>query len=235
MSNLSFQNPNNKLQGQELKDAFVKIIKEDKINGKFTKGSYWSPEKQKGCAIGCSERALCTILGDKYENRRHYYLSKTLNIPESIFHLQDEIFESLPKTESDQFVVDFVEALPVGKDLTNVEYKVKIWILKKGKKYINKEIEVIIDKIIKLNKKTIAGKNVNYSEVKEEVRLAEVERLARSVSGLVAELEKSTWLAPWLAARSVSKSTWLVERSAESVFWQDLSKFLIKTLKESKF
>lgn len=111
---LSFMNEAKKIKGQELKAALVEIIIRDKEKEKLQKGSYWNTDDQKGCAVGCCEAAICQILGDQFKDKRHEYLADTLYIPVELFFIQDKIFESLDKTKADQFVVDFVSALPIN-------------------------------------------------------------------------------------------------------------------------
>ena len=160
---LSFMNKANKVQGQQLKDALVAIIVEYKESEKLAKKSYWDQETQRGCAIGCCEAALCHILGDTFKNKKHKYLANTLNISEELFYIQDTLYECLTKEKADQFVVDFVVALPVNVDLTAIAFKFKIIVLEFVKKYANQETLIIINNIINLHKDTINGENVDYS------------------------------------------------------------------------
>lgn len=191
----------------KLKDKLLQAIKLDKQNERIIKGKYW--EDDKGCCIGCGEHALCTILNDKFTDRKHKYLADKLDIPESIFHLGDGIFEGLSNEESQQFVVDFYEALLVGHDYSLFEYKIKIEILINEdfgvRKYGNNQIKKIIDNVVKLHNEKLAGDEVDYSIV----LLA-----AESVAESVAESARSVAYSTRSAADSVALSAVLSADSA---------------------
>ena len=109
------------------KQQMVTAIIAYKENDRIVKGHYW--EDGRGCNIGCGEYAVCQILGHEFEDRRHKKLAEELEVPEAIFHLGDTIFEKLPEDAANQFVVDFYQAIPVGKDLKNVVIDMKIALL----------------------------------------------------------------------------------------------------------
>jgi hypothetical protein len=63
----------------------------------------------KGCAVGCTL--------EKYD---HDLYPIELGLPAWLAYLEDRIFEGLPKGEAEQFAEDFLSAIPVGADVSNV-------------------------------------------------------------------------------------------------------------------
>ena len=101
---------------QEIKDAYLAKVKAHELDDEITKGRYW--EKGKGCAVGC------TIHGNN-----HYSYELELGIPAAIARLKDSIFEELPNNIAKGFPLRFLEAIPVGADLSMVVPKMMLWLL----------------------------------------------------------------------------------------------------------
>ena len=101
---------------QEVKDFYLARVATHHAADQIIQGKYW--EHGKGCAVGC------TIHGhdhSKYENE--------LGIPRIIARLEDRIFEGIPNEEAKEFPLQFLQAIPVGKDLTPVWKKFLVWLL----------------------------------------------------------------------------------------------------------
>ena len=99
---------------QSVKDKYIERVKAHAKADEIVQGSYW--ENGKGCAVGC------TIHGSdhkKYETE--------LGIPEEIAYLEDTIFENLSNEEAKDFPLRFLEAIPVGVDLSHVIPELVIW------------------------------------------------------------------------------------------------------------
>jgi len=79
-------------------------------------GVYWV--RGKGCAVGC------TIHGSD-----HYAYERELGVPTILAHLEDRLFESLPTEAAQQWPEVFLEAIPVGADLSLVWPKFAVWLL----------------------------------------------------------------------------------------------------------
>ena len=69
----------------------------------------------KGCAVGCT-----------LQNYDHTLYPAELGLPEWLARLEDRIFEGLPKGEAEQFAEDFLTAIPVGADVSDVRRKMAI-------------------------------------------------------------------------------------------------------------
>jgi hypothetical protein len=66
----------------------------------------------------------CTIHATDYSR-----YEVDLGIPEVLAHLEEIIFERLPDDEAKRFAVEFLEAIPVGADLSLVWPAVAHWLL----------------------------------------------------------------------------------------------------------
>ncbi len=77
---------------------------------------YW--QDGKGCAVGC------TLHSDD-----HSAYERELGIPQSLAHLEDRIFEGLPKAEARLWPEKFLAAIPVGADLSGVVTEFMLWLL----------------------------------------------------------------------------------------------------------
>lgn len=99
-----------------VKEEFLDRVKAHRKADEIVQRSYW--ENGKGCAVGC------TIHGNS-----HKAYEVELGIPEEIAYLEDALFEGMSITEAKKFPAKFLEAIPVGADLSNVVPKFLIWIL----------------------------------------------------------------------------------------------------------
>jgi hypothetical protein len=158
MSKTKLQSYNN---DPKLKEQLVSAMIADKKAEKLVQGQFY--ENNKGCNIGCAEFELSQIIGEEFTNTRHQYLSENLQIPEFLLYLADTIFENLPHEESQKWAgADFWQAIPVGKDLTLLENKIKIEILINPDfgcyPYANDKTKAIIDRLVALHQQKIDGK-----------------------------------------------------------------------------
>jgi len=79
-------------------------------------GTYW--ENGKGCAVGC------TIHGNE-----HARYETELGIPQTLARLEDRIFEGLANKDSKEWPIEFLAAIKVGADLSDVWNQFAIWLL----------------------------------------------------------------------------------------------------------
>ncbi|MDQ2713886.1 MAG: hypothetical protein M3Z08_03160 [Chloroflexota bacterium] len=99
-----------------IKDRYVARVKAHAAADEITQGTYW--ERGHGCAIGC------VIHGAE-----HIRYETELGIPRQIAYLQDRIFENLPLVEAKEFALAFLQAIPVGTDLSMVIPRFIVWLL----------------------------------------------------------------------------------------------------------
>jgi len=91
--------------------------------GRYTQGSGRS---FRGCAVGCSLEAAGV---EKSMRGDHKLYEIKLGIPRIIALLEDKLFESLPFGEHVEFPLKFIDAIPVGADLSNVWPQFAAWLM----------------------------------------------------------------------------------------------------------
>ena len=101
---------------QEIKDFYLARIKAHALADEIVKGQYW--ENGKGCAVGC------TIHSNEHAN-----YEKEIGILRILARLEDKIFENLPNDLARTWPEKFIDAIPVGKDLSNIWPRFAIFIL----------------------------------------------------------------------------------------------------------
>src|ERR1700730_14931270 len=99
-----------------IKETYLARVRAHAAADELVKGRYWGDGK--GCAIGC------TIHGDD-----HTEYEIELGIPVQIAHLEDCIFEALPNGEAKAWPARFLEAIPVGADLSGVWPEFAAWMM----------------------------------------------------------------------------------------------------------
>lgn len=110
---LAFHNKN------RIKESYLTRVRAHESADEIIKGTYW--EHGKGCAVGCT-----------IEGNDHSRYEKELGLPEWLAHLEDVIFEGLTNGEAKTFPARFLEAIPVGADLSLVKPKFLYWLLEPG-------------------------------------------------------------------------------------------------------
>lgn len=147
---------------QKIKDKYLDRVKAHQKADRIQKGIYW--QNGKGCAVGC------TIEGndhDRYETE--------LGIPKEVAYLEDVIFEELPNKEAMKFPLRFLQAVPVGADLSLVTAQFVVWQFedkKYGLKNIkevkdDKEVYGFCEEVVALYKRVIAGDKPTEKEFEE--------------------------------------------------------------------
>jgi hypothetical protein len=95
---------------QVVKDFYVNRVNEHAKADEIVKGYYWKGGK--GCAVGC------VIYSSRYED-----YETELGLPAWLAALQDTLFENLPNGYAKKFAVDFLVAIPVGKNLNKAKWR----------------------------------------------------------------------------------------------------------------
>ena len=100
----------------KVKEKYLDRVRAHRAADEIIKGKYW--KNGKGCAIGC------TIHSDS-----HAAYEKELGIPRILARLEDGIFENLPNGKAMVWPEAFLEATPVGVNLSLVWPKFAVWLL----------------------------------------------------------------------------------------------------------
>jgi hypothetical protein len=188
----------------KIKAKYLKRVKAHAKADEIIRGRYW--ENGKGCAVGCT-----------IEGNQHNRYETELGIPEAIARLEDTLFEIMPAEDAMKFPVRFLEAVPVGADLSLVPAKLIVFILDDALRVKEVKEDKVVTTAVKdvrdLWQKTVEGKEV------ESAAWSAAESVAESVVWSVAE--SVAWSAAesvvWSAARSAARSVaWSVAWSAAS-------------------
>jgi hypothetical protein len=157
----------------ELKEMMLEEVLKHQKADEIIQGSYES--RGKYCAVGCSIESLNMRLGKHYSHGDHSVYETELGIPKIIARLEDRIFEGLEREKAKMFPLRFIQAVPVGVDLSLVWPKFAIWLLGDEKDGVIKYVEtdeqkkIIID-IVELYKRVIAGESIE--SLKKEFAIA---------------------------------------------------------------
>jgi hypothetical protein len=186
----------------KIKQKYIHRLSEHRRLEHLTQGVGWETENgtTKGCAVGC-------VL----ENYDHSLYPIELGLPEWLARLEDHLFEKLPKGEAEQFAVDFLAAIPVGKDIEPVRHRLAI---------IRQEAALVR---LKDNTEPYAAEcrnaiNLVISYHNGCLQGASSEWAARSAAWAAESAEWAAWsAAEWAtwAARSAEWATWSAAESAE--------------------
>jgi hypothetical protein len=163
----------------ELKEMMLEEVLKHQKADEIIQGTYES--KGKYCAVGCSIESLNMRLGKHYSHGDHSVYETELGIPKIIARLEDGIFEGLEREKAKMFPLRFIQAVPVGVDLSLVWPKFAIWLLGDEKDGVIKYVEtdeqkkIIID-IVELYKRVIAGESIE--SLKKEFAIAATDAAA---------------------------------------------------------
>jgi hypothetical protein len=167
----------------ELKEMMLEEVLKHQKADEIIQGSYES--RGKYCAVGCSIESLNTRLGKHYSHGDHSVYETELGIPKIIARLEDRIFEGLEREKAKMFPLRFIQAVPVGVDLSLVWPKFAIWLLGDEKDGVIKYVEtdeqkkIIID-IVELYKRVIAGESIE--SLKKEFAIAATDAAAANAA-----------------------------------------------------
>ena len=102
-----------------VKEKYLKRVRIHRKLDHLVQGVGWkSNGVTKGCAVGCTLEA--------YDHSRY---PAELGVPVEIAHLEDSIFEGLPQAAAMKWPTQFLQAIPVGADLSLVFPRFILWLL----------------------------------------------------------------------------------------------------------
>ena len=118
----------------ELKTQMVALAHEHQRLDRVVRGAYGRLGKQGewtgGCAVGCTLESARQLTGDAaVDHSDHAAYERYLGIPTVLARLEDGIFEGLPLDEALTWPVRFLEAVPVGADLSMVWPRFAVWLM----------------------------------------------------------------------------------------------------------
>jgi len=126
---LSFHND------KAVKAKYLNRVRRHAKADRLVQGETWI--NGKGCAIGCTLEA--------YD---HALYPIELGIPPILARLEDRIFEGLAPAEAQKWPAQFLSAIRVGRDLSEVWPKFAIWLLRDVRKYAKPDGKKAIDGVV---------------------------------------------------------------------------------------
>jgi len=154
---------------ESVKAEYLARVRAHAAADEIIHGKYW--QEGKGCAVGC------TIHGSD-----HFNYETELGIPAAIAFLEDSVFESLPNGDAKNFPARFLEAIPVGADLSMVVPQFLYWMLSDeawGLKPESPDVKAAVDAVAECFKRRIAGDEPSEEDWESSVKLARAAWAAR--------------------------------------------------------
>ena len=215
---------------QSVKDKYISRVKAHAKADRIIQGKGW--ENGKGCAVGCT-----------LEDYKHSQYPIELGVPEWLAHLEDVIFEGLDKKEALYFPLEFLEAIPVGVNETEL-YKLRcdldyqrLSILLENLQEENDEwgVESAIRDVMALKLEYVPFEDIRYSAAKSAANSAYSAYSAYSAAESAAYSAKSAAnSAAESTAYSAESAAYSAESAANSAAWQGEKERLIAGLKKLK-
>jgi hypothetical protein len=142
-----------------VKGLYIQRVKAHALADEIVQGQYW--REGKGCAVGC------TVHGNE-----HSRYETELGIPRQLAYLQDRIFEGLSHVEAKGFPLAFLEAIPVGADLSLVISHFLVWLLIDEQQGVIRfakrdDTKVAIQQVASLYQRQLAGETISSKEWKK--------------------------------------------------------------------
>jgi hypothetical protein len=194
----------------EKADAIVQGTYGRKANGHYER-----------CAVGCSVHSAATV-EQRTTDDLHALYPELFGLPTWLAHLEDKIFEGLPKEKAAEWPRRFAEAIPVGADFDGLADRLAICRLKEEclplsgqwPESIRGEVVAAIEKVIA----ALEGKqNVSAARSAAESAAESAARSAWSAARSAAEsAAESAARSAARSARSAAESARSAARSARS-------------------
>jgi hypothetical protein len=103
-----------------IKATYLARVRAHRAADDIIQKQYGSPKGAKsgwrGCAVGCT-----------LHDTDHGRYESDLGIPVALAHLQDRLFELMPLADAKDFPREFLEAIPIGADLSLVPWQILAW------------------------------------------------------------------------------------------------------------
>ena len=116
---------------QKLKEGLVREVNAHRLADRLIHGTYGAdktPDKFKGCAVGCSIHSYNKLANKNLRTNNHGAYEE-FGIPRILAKIEDGIFEGLSRKDAQEWPVLFMNAVPVGADLSGVWAKFAQWLL----------------------------------------------------------------------------------------------------------
>ena len=147
------------------KEALLIQLRAHYAADEIVKGHYW--EDGTGCAVGCAVHT---------DADPHAEYERLFGIPQMLARLEDGIFENLPNGRAKEWPIQFIEAIPVGADLSQVGAQFLHWLLVDPEdgviKFVDEQGKVAIQAVADLYVRQIAGETISSEDWDAAARAA---------------------------------------------------------------
>src|ERR1700748_647433 len=92
---------------EKVKNIYLNRVRAHEAADEIIHGKYW--ERGKGCAVGCTVHSW-----------EHQAFEREIGVPIMLARLEDRLFEGMVNGSAKTFPARFLEAIPVGADLSRV-------------------------------------------------------------------------------------------------------------------
>jgi hypothetical protein len=192
----------------KIKEVYVDRIKAHHAADTLVQGSYWDPATRRGCGVGCT-----------IEGSDHSRYETILGLPEWLARIEDLIFEGLPVAEAKDFARDFLDAIPVGSDLTRVRWRFQAALMEENLATVaglamddeirNRVVGAILA-VLELNKRAVEIGSIDESAA-----------AAAAESAAAAAAVSASWSASWSSAAASASWSASWSAAAESAAWSE--------------
>lgn len=222
----------------KLRDDLIAEIKWHYDQDKIIQRTYGKDGKY--CAVGCAIQSLNNKCGLDLPNNDHEALAERLNIPATIPHLIDRIFEGQQQEEAPKFALAAFSAIKPGADLSLVTPKFMVWLLTDRThgviQYATEDGKKAIRQVANLYKRVIAGETVTDDEWDRAAEAAEAAAWAADARLAASWAARAAAWASW-AARAAGDAARAAARAASAAAWaasyKRMAKKLVKLLGEA--
>ncbi len=153
---------------EKLKALLLEEIVKHRAADEIVQGSYGG-KSGPWCAVGCAVHSLNVRLDKDYNTGDHSVYETELGIPRVLAKLEDRIFEGLKPELAKDFPQRFIEAVPVGVDLSVVWPQFALWLLSDETNGVIRFAKTdrtkdAINGVAALYKRVVAGEVVGIAE-----------------------------------------------------------------------
>src|SRR5690606_33634458 len=204
------------------KDQYIARMRCHMEADALIQGTGW--DGHKGCAVGCT-----------FENYVHTRGPIEIGLPETRMWLEEAICEGLPEEQAKGFPLAFLEAIPVGADLSMVWPRFALWMLSDpnhgAMRHCDDDTRPSVEAVADLYRRWINGDQpvAEEFEAAADAACAAAWAAAEAAEGVAwAAAEAVEWVAwaawhaaeaPWAAWHAARTATRAAAAAAEEVFW----------------
>lgn len=204
----------------ELKAALVTEAVKHRLADRLAQGhGYW--RNGKGCAVGCTLISANSLLGLDVNPDQHEAYDLIFG-PGSgaLARLEDLIFERLPKPRAQTWPEEFLQAIPVGADLSAIQWTFPHWILKEFLPPYAGSSSAVVARCAAAIEPLTRGEKPDREECHAAMREA---RAAWAEAALESEWAAAAAAETAWAAAEAAGAAYAAEAAAETADWAALA------------